>query len=328
MGTWPSRRFTVISWNDFRRRDSGHGTCVGKISYCGKETEDRKHDLKIEFWRQYSVTAVKSDFGSFKISSAVVDSSESTSVVVKPFPGYRVSTVYDNGAPIVTDGTTWGEHKFGLSEIKANHIISADFQRYFTVTGSTNDMAMGSLSPDSQNVDEGEDAYFKIIPESGYRLVSINDDGVISVPPFNEYISANVSKNRNVAATFGLIPSDSYRVRVLSNARTGSTRASVGPPLSLVLSKDETYTKDSVDVSVPSKLTSAQISATDKFESCPTFRCFTIYFQYWEIGGKKVLKNPLAFELSGDFTARAIYGDEAPAFLGVTETFPESKISQ
>lgn len=289
---------------------------------------DRKHDIRIEFWRQYTVTAIKSDFGSFEIATALVDSTKGDSIFVKPLAGYRVLAVYDNGVPVATEGATWGDRKFGLSGLKEDHVISAEFQAYYTVTGSTNNSAMGILSPATQNVDEGKDAYFKIIPETGYRIVSIDDDGLVSTPSFNEYISIKVSKSHNVAATFGLIPPDFYRVQVLSNARTESKEASIGPALTLSVLEGKSYTADSVDASVASKFTSAQISAAEKFESCPTLRCTVIYFQFWEISGKKVLKNPLELTLTGDFTARAVYGTTAPALSGVTETNPETRVSQ
>ena len=168
-----------------------------------------KHDITVQFWRQYNVTAVDVVGGVGKITPqfTIVDADAPDTVLIEPAPDYRVKGVTDNDVDVPFTGpTTISTQKYVLSKVKADHKIAAAFIQYFTVTTSSNDPKMGTITPASMPsiLDYQGSADFLIAPVSGYYLDSLIDNGknVTSSVIGNVYTISNAVANHTLSATF------------------------------------------------------------------------------------------------------------------------------
>ena len=69
----------------------------------------------------------------------------------------------------------------------------------FTISGFAG--PHGTISPAMITVEKGKSATFKIIPDSGYVIESLKDDGIM-LPPLDTYTIKNISENNTFEVKF------------------------------------------------------------------------------------------------------------------------------
>jgi hypothetical protein len=161
-----------------------------------------KHDIKVAFWRQFSVTSTSTGLGKIGIPTPVADSNTSQTVAIEPANGYRLTSVTDNGTAVAIADPFKGT-SVPLASIKENHLIAVTFTRYYSVS-VTADAVMGSASPSSVLVDSNASQTISITPASGYRVSSIVDNDV-TMGATTSYTLSNVVADHKIQANFSLI---------------------------------------------------------------------------------------------------------------------------
>jgi hypothetical protein len=96
---------------------------------------------------------------------------------------------------------------YAIMNVTANHTVIATFGiNTYTVTGSVS-AGSGSITPTSASVAHGSAVTFTIIPDSGYTLSGLTDNGVPVAAVENPsgtftYTITNVTTDHAVSATF------------------------------------------------------------------------------------------------------------------------------
>ena len=115
----------------------------------------------------------------------------------------------------------------------------------FRITGKVAE-GEGSVTSDKEEVYKGRSAVVTIIPESGYSIASVTDNGndVTSQVSDGKYTINNVTENHTVTAKF---QRSSYTVTVTVNHGSGSTSAttSYGGTLTFNVTPDEGFVFES-----------------------------------------------------------------------------------
>lgn len=179
---------------------------------------DRKHDIKIEYLRQFNVTSTSTGLGKIGIPSPLADSLSSQTVAIEPASGYRLTGVTDNGTPVAIADPFKGT-SVPIASIKANHLIAVTFTRYFDVSVAF-DALQGSASPASVLVDSGATQIIAITPASGYRISGIVDNEV-AMGIATSYTLSNVVMDHKIQVNFALIV---YRKIVIQQVNDGLER--------------------------------------------------------------------------------------------------------
>ena len=127
---------------------------------------------------------------------------------------------------------------------KTNRFVMDEAEK-FRITGKVAE-GEGSVTSDKEEVYKGRSAVVTIIPESGYSIASVTDNGkdVTSQVSDGKYTINNVTENHTVTAKF---QRSSYTVTVTVNHGSGSTSAttSYGGTLTFNVTPDEGFVFES-----------------------------------------------------------------------------------
>jgi alpha-tubulin suppressor-like RCC1 family protein/PKD repeat protein/D-arabinose 5-phosphate isomerase GutQ len=118
-----------------------------------------------------------------------------------PDPTYQVDMV-------IVDGKSVGSvSEYIFFDIRDNHSIRVSFRTADTFTITPKAFLGGTINPSEiQTVYAGDDATFKIIPNTGYAIADVRINNV-SVGITKEYMFENISKNHEIAAYFKTVAS-------------------------------------------------------------------------------------------------------------------------
>ncbi len=117
-----------------------------------------------------------------------------------PYAGYSIGEVYVNG---VAQGVPGGQvlpYNISLN-LPASTSLSVDFIPFINVTASVTGTG-GTISPSGTTpVPRGQSVTFDIVPDPGFRILSIKDNNVSAVTT-SPYTIINVTATHNVVVTF------------------------------------------------------------------------------------------------------------------------------
>ncbi|MGA3118705.1 MAG: hypothetical protein ABSF90_30310, partial [Syntrophobacteraceae bacterium] len=172
----------------------------------------------------YIITTTAGSNGSISPSGAVaVSSGASQSFTITPNAGYQV-------AGVQVDGSSVGAvSSYTITNVTANHTISAIFSPIPTHTISANVQGGGSISPSGKvNVFTGTCEAFTITPVANYEISGVRVDGKW-IGAVSSYTFTNVAGNHSIEAAFAPI-----RYHIWSSIQGGgsispSGRLSVSP---------------------------------------------------------------------------------------------------
>jgi subtilase family serine protease len=142
--------------------------------------------------------------GTITPATASVMAGGNAVLTIAPSIGYHLASLIDNGMDVtasVNNGT------YAIMNVTANHTVIATFGiNTYTVTGSVS-AGSGSITPTSASVAHGSAVTFTIIPDSGYTLSGLTDNGVPVAAVENPsgtftYTITNVTTDHAVSATF------------------------------------------------------------------------------------------------------------------------------
>ena len=146
----------------------------------------------------HTITASAGPNGSISPSGAVtVNDGENQTFNITPAIGYAIDEV-------LVDGISAGPvNSYEFTNVMEDHVISATFvPASFTVTASVAG-GNGTVAPPTQPVGYGGTATIDIMPDEGYYVASITDNGVpVSID--NPYVINNVIADHNVVVAFAL----------------------------------------------------------------------------------------------------------------------------
>ena len=144
----------------------------------------------------YTITATAGGGGAITPSGAVdVAYAGSQDFAITPDPHYRIGDVLVDGASVGAVSS------YSFANVADNHMIVASFAviRY-TVTARI-EGGHGTASPALQSVNSGETALIRFVPDTGYHLESLTDNGGIENPEL-EYRIRDISSDHLVIARF------------------------------------------------------------------------------------------------------------------------------
>jgi hypothetical protein len=177
------------------------GKSVGAVTIYSFSSVAANHTISATFSQNaattYTITASAGTGGTISPSGTMtVSHGASKTFSITPSTGYNVASV-------LVDGASFGAvTSYTLSNITANHTISASFvaAATFTITASTG--PNGSISPSGAvSVKSGASQTFTITPVSGYKIACVDVDGV-SAGVVTSYSFSNVTANHNITASF------------------------------------------------------------------------------------------------------------------------------
>ncbi len=160
-----------------------------------------------------------------------------------PDPGYRIKSIIDNGE------TKPVSNPYIVNNLMADHDVTVTFEAIpiYTVTSSVAG-GHGSAAPASQDAYEGTDVTINIIPDPGYRIKSIIDNGETK-PVSNPYVVNNLMADHDVTVTFEAIPIYTVTSSVAGghgSAAPASQDAYEGTDVTVGFTPDPSYLVDSV----------------------------------------------------------------------------------
>ncbi len=157
-----------------------------------------KHDVDVTFATDtFKVTAsVDGGHGTAAPTTQDVANHGTASVDLTADPGYKLSSITDNGAPMPLDDP------YVIDNVTANHNVVFAFTNLYEVAASVKG-GHGTVSPPSQAVSPGGTAAVNITPATGYGIESISDNGVV-VPTSNPYVITGVAADHQVVVAFGI----------------------------------------------------------------------------------------------------------------------------
>lgn len=118
----------------------------------------------------------------------------------EPYAGYSIGEVYVNGVAQGVPGGQVAPYPVTLT-LPAATSLSVDFIPYIDITSSVSGVG-GTISPlGTTPTPRGQDITFDITPDTGYRILSITDNGVY-VGNTTPYTISNVQATHNVVVTF------------------------------------------------------------------------------------------------------------------------------
>ncbi|HOP46104.1 MAG TPA: YncE family protein [Desulfobacteraceae bacterium] len=142
-------------------------------------------------------TSVSGGHGSIQ-GTQVVNHGSSTSVTITPDNGYHIASITDNSTPQAV------ANPYVINNITANHNVVVTFAiNTYDVNASVYFTGHGSVAPESQTVNYGADATIDIIPDAGYYISYITDNGA-TVAIADPYVISGVSADHNIVVTFAI----------------------------------------------------------------------------------------------------------------------------
>ncbi len=144
----------------------------------------------------YTITATAGTGGAITPSGAVdVAYAGSQDFVISPDPHYRIGDVLVDGASVGAVSS------YSFADVASSHTIAASFAIIqYTVTARV-EGGHGTANPALQGVNSGETALIRLVPDTGYKLGYLSDNGSI-VNPVTEYQIHNVGSDHRVIARF------------------------------------------------------------------------------------------------------------------------------
>jgi len=155
--------------------------------------------LGCEVWKltsQLTVTAsVSGGGGAVSPASQQVDWDGQATIDLIPNEGYHVASITDNGVPAeIAD-------PYVIENVQEDHIVVVTFAiNTYSVTASVSG-GHGKVSPATQQVNWGGTATVDLIPDEGYHVASITDNGVPAAVA-DPYVIKDVQKDHIVVVAF------------------------------------------------------------------------------------------------------------------------------
>ncbi|MDR3216729.1 MAG: hypothetical protein LBT55_04875 [Clostridiaceae bacterium] len=109
------------------------------------------------------------------------DYGSTVTIVGTPLSGLKITSLVVDGTINVTIVNPEAPASYLFNSITANHTVEVEFEAIiYTVTASATgvDASKGSVTPTSQDVAFGDNATISIVPDDGYRILSITVNGV------------------------------------------------------------------------------------------------------------------------------------------------------
>ena len=152
----------------------------------------------------YTINASAGGNGSISPAGAVsVNSGANQSFTITPDANYHV-------ADVLVDGVSAGAlTSYTFTNVTASHSISASFAiDTYQVNASVFYTGHGSVNPAAQTVSGGTSASVDLIPETGYHVAYIMDNGIPRTVA-DPYVVSNVTETHNVIVFFTI---DTYSI--------------------------------------------------------------------------------------------------------------------
>ncbi len=139
--------------------------------------------------------SVSGGHGSVSPTSQMINQGGSASISISPNAGYHIGSITDNGnnKPIANPYT--------IAAINENHYVVVTFATNTYAVNASVSGGHGQVSPAAQAVNYGANVSIDLIPDSGYRVAAITDNGVAKAVA-NPYVIANVREKHDVVVTF------------------------------------------------------------------------------------------------------------------------------
>lgn len=201
--------FSLNADGSFTYKHDGTKSGNDGFTYKAKDswgTESAAATVTLVLHTHYSITATAGENGSISPSGAVVvNAGSSITYTFTPEAGFRVKNV-------TVDGISQGSIRtYTFDNINDNHEIHVQFARVSLdflplllstcTVKATVSRGHGSVDPRNQSIEDGKDATIDLIPETGYHVASITDNGK-SKPIADPYVITKVTADHNVVVTF------------------------------------------------------------------------------------------------------------------------------
>lgn len=196
------------------------------------------HDVVVSFaLNQYDVSATAvGEGGSVLPPTQTVSYGGTASITISLEDGYHIEAIYDNGEPVSISSP------YVISPATADHdVIVAFGLNDYTVSASVSG-GHGLVDPASQQVAHGGTAVVDIVPDTGYYVSSILDNGE-SKTPSDPYIINDVTQAHAVVVTFSLLNRtiDASIPDGHGSVQPSSQSVSYGGTASVTISPDSGY---------------------------------------------------------------------------------------
>lgn len=160
----------------------------------------------------YGVTAsVSGGNGTVNPSSTLVNYGGSAAITIIPATGYHLAILTDNGINVTSSVIG---NSYTITNVTGPRTVVAAFSiNMYNVTASIA-AGNGSITPASASVAYGGAVTFTIIPDTGYTLSGLTDNGAPGTAAENppggfKYTTTNVSADHTVRATFSQLSATS-----------------------------------------------------------------------------------------------------------------------
>ena len=190
------------------------GQSEGRITSKTFANVQEDHTIDVTFAKiRFTVTKTASGPGSI-IGEGSPEYGSSQTYTITPNAGARITGV-------TVDGTAQGAvSSVSLSNITANHTITASFVQQYTITASAG--ANGSISPaGSQIYDAGSTPVYTITANKGYVINQVKVDGAAVTVSGSTYTFPALAANHTISVTFMENPQNFYTFTI--NKATAST---------------------------------------------------------------------------------------------------------
>jgi hypothetical protein len=159
-------------------------------------TED--HLIDVYFAAIYFTVTTSVPGGNGKASPVTqqVRYGSQTTLTFTPDPGYKITGVMDNGK------IKMAYSPYVIPSVTENHTVIASFLTY--IISASVSGGQGSLSPSIQYINAGAKASLVIIPEAGYRISKIIDNGTVMTTTKSPYIIPKVMENHTIEVQFAI----------------------------------------------------------------------------------------------------------------------------
>ena len=172
----------------------------------------------------YTVTVTQSDNGQISPGTSTVNYGDTPIFTITPNSGYHIANITANGEPVTVTNPAGQEYQF--NEISDNGSISATFAiNTFPITVTQGDY--GIISPETTNVNFGNNQDFTFTPTTGYHLIDVLMNGTSVMENVEiAYTVSNVTGATTLTATFAI---NTYTITV-----TQGDNGTVAPSTSTV----------------------------------------------------------------------------------------------
>ncbi len=143
--------------------------------------------------------SVSGGHGNISPSTQQINYGAGATINITPDGGYHVASVTDNGSPVTPVPTT----SYVINNVTVAHTVVVTFAvdgQAYTVTASVSG-GHGTVSPPTQQVNQGASASIAITPDADYHIASITDNGG-AAGIANPFVISNVQANHEVVVTF------------------------------------------------------------------------------------------------------------------------------